>query len=384
MTGIKKVKITCKTISPVHIGSGESLSRFEYYINNDSYVYIIDQNEFISFLKNSKNIMENNKNKKLTLQDLAKTDYMEEYQNYVNEGKSESSLNGFLDSIDKDIANQIINKIKSANKKVKLDFNPENNKREINLFARSAGMPYIPGSSIKGAIWTAILYKYLNDESNQDLKNSIKTEKNGEILKPIIDQLQEKFGRYFMVSDAFFDNNTVITKTNEKPEVWIESIKNNEQFTFELVFKEKLFNKLQTENTKYFWIKIHENYIKIDPPFTSVKDITDSLKSFYNDAVWNYELENLNKEDKLRSFYEENNKPENTLIRVGAGSSSIAVSLYLLFKDDKEIQNILKNKIRNGKEPKTKTERFPILREYTEDKNGKIPYGWVELIQCLA
>lgn len=132
---IKRYKIKLKTLSPVFIGSGKEINKKEYvYYRNSQEVYIPDMNRLFH--------------------DILKRNLDNEYQQYLM-SENMPLLNwlksvGYSDSEIKKLCN------------IHMDCSDalENLNRPIAIqqFVRDAyGLPYIPGSSLKGAIRTCLL-----------------------------------------------------------------------------------------------------------------------------------------------------------------------------------------------------------------------------------
>ena len=140
-----KIRIT--TLTPVCIGSGEELSPYSDYIIDKGYVYVVD---------------------KITLQDkIAQNDaWMETYIEGISCGmennRSRFNLKDFIENtLRMDIENISIVKyeLKTAGQQQKLPVKC--------MLKTPFGEAFIPGSSLKGAIKTAIMYDWINDINEQ-------------------------------------------------------------------------------------------------------------------------------------------------------------------------------------------------------------------------
>ncbi len=129
-----RVKIT--TLAPVFIGSGSSLTKKEYVYNpDDNKLIALNFGKMFSEVKTGKAARE-----------------MRRY--FMN--RSEEGLKEFLDKQDIKIKSEWIESEYSVKGAESVFAN--NNFKGINLFIKDAyGNPYIPGSSLKGAIRTALL-----------------------------------------------------------------------------------------------------------------------------------------------------------------------------------------------------------------------------------
>ncbi|MGB4479926.1 MAG: type III-A CRISPR-associated RAMP protein Csm5 [Caldicoprobacterales bacterium] len=136
---LELVKVKLKTLTPVYIGSGESLTKKEYIFDRQrKLIYIPDLGKLTGFLAQRTMLKAY---ERYLLQPRNNDLYYFLYENKV--GKSD--YNKFtLYTLD---ASEIINQDKF---------------RGILTFVKGAdGLPYIPGSSLKGAIRTAIAAKLL-------------------------------------------------------------------------------------------------------------------------------------------------------------------------------------------------------------------------------
>jgi CRISPR type III-A-associated RAMP protein Csm5 len=168
----KKYSLYCKAISPIHIGSGEILSRWEYIIFNEQVFYTTD--EFWELLyKNSNN------------------NIIDTLMNQI--GKSESLS---LTDIFKTLPNQ--QELKKTLIPSKLEFRPlynKSNKPLIRNIHRFAGSPnfYFPGSSIKGSLRGSYEIQKI---SNSKFQNIAKNEKDEKILSNLYDEIKEEFHNF--------------------------------------------------------------------------------------------------------------------------------------------------------------------------------------------
>lgn len=128
-----------RTLAPVHIHSGDILKPMEYIVKDEE-VLIFDEIDVIGSIKENELL-----NKELLNTYTFSSKRSEYYKNldyYINKG-----------IIDKSIENKY--KVKANNKVGKLDG------KDIHRTMRNIKGPYIPGSTIKGVIRTAILYDYI-------------------------------------------------------------------------------------------------------------------------------------------------------------------------------------------------------------------------------
>ena len=139
----KVYRMSLTTLSPIFIGSGEELNKSMYVYNNRE-IMIIDERKLIKELLLRKGLYESFLNECYS-GNLNLTNFLERH------------LNGYKDM---DIYKYKI--MSYSDVKTNSKFN------NINTFIKSSnGKPYIPGSSIKGAIRTAIIYGEIVNNKNK-------------------------------------------------------------------------------------------------------------------------------------------------------------------------------------------------------------------------
>ena len=157
--------LTIKCLSPVHIGSGRVMKSFEYLYNPDkSEVIFVERSAWISF--------------------LVRHGIMDEFANYIQvTAKALSSSGNFYGMMpwewlrQKGIAAEDIEAVASHKSFATLNTICREDKDSLNdinaCVTLSNGMPYIPGSSIKGALRTSILYSLLMKPENSKFRARI-------------------------------------------------------------------------------------------------------------------------------------------------------------------------------------------------------------------
>ena len=154
---IVEKRLLFKVLSPLHIGSGANFYPFEY-VKFGEHIYFINESKFINFLK--------------------KENLLDDYIKAFTTERQKFSISDYLrhfSLLNEDILHEI------SQYRVRHSL-----KREIQIskFIKDHEMkPYIPGSSVKGAIRVAILY-YI-------LKNLPSDKKEQLIDKPIRRKLSE-------------------------------------------------------------------------------------------------------------------------------------------------------------------------------------------------
>lgn len=337
MSNIIRNKMKLEVLTPLHIGGADyksKLDKKEYIFDKDKKTLtLIDNEKFIAFLI-KKNLfekyiayIENNVNAKVMIQNR------------------NINLFNFLkaNNIDKDIQN--------FRKKapIKLDMNIEN-MNDIKLMLRDVqGKPYIPGTSIKGALINLLLVDYIiknrekfskekriilseckktnDDRSIRGLKNDIKKIVN-QIEKSIIYsdnkslEKSKKFG--ISVSDSYSYSNTrtnfyqdIDEKRTNKPgedksrpmPVAREYIIANSIFDFDITLDIDL---------------LEESKLKI-------KNIDDLIDSIENAMSY------------LINVLEDKNSPRTENLVLGANTGFLQKTIvYALFEDEKERLEVVK------------------------------------------
>ena len=341
---MKNYKIKLQMLSPVHIGSGEEVAPFEYIVKGD-YFYRLNLHSFLPNLP-------------LNLRSR--------FDSAVNSGNIVSIRNFILENIDhtkhtlfKAFAHDSF--IQAYEKNLS---NPSN-QLLVNLAMRRGGdfQSYIPGSSIKGSIRTAVISTI--GESHV-LRDKFKSEK--EILK-YNDAKQDPF-RCIKIVDAalpddvmYIDNSYQIGFKGKKqgPQMFYEQ-------TYSMLDEEDVFAQSElriddelpakTYNDKKFGLQK-----AVSRPLT-MDDILFSCNEFYQKKLED-EFENFYKKDANAAVVEplvkHSFKDNECLLRIGRFSHAECVTL---------------DKHRDPAAPKG----FGKTRTTS---NG-VPFGWVKMIVCQA
>ena len=150
----KSFELTC--ISPIHIGSGESLRPFEYlYDKQKGKVYLINQSKWVAMLSDK--------------------GLMEEYVAFIEGSKQLEGLNLWQWLRNKGVSNQEI--LASSSRCAEAPYSVlAKDKKSLNSLNSGMSLPdgqlYIPGSSIKGVLRTGILYHLLEASSKIEIYQS--------------------------------------------------------------------------------------------------------------------------------------------------------------------------------------------------------------------
>ncbi|MDO5719085.1 MAG: type III-A CRISPR-associated RAMP protein Csm5 [Tissierellia bacterium] len=147
MDKIYEVKL--KTIGPVHIGYGRKINKGQYvYDKVDSRIYIPNENKMMSWII------------KKDLVDSFEKYYMSKNPDLFSWFKANKLLGEFKDYMEYSLSTKSL----KISGKIRLN--------DIELIIKDKDLsPYIPGSSLKGVIRTAIFGEYLYDLGRSETKD---------------------------------------------------------------------------------------------------------------------------------------------------------------------------------------------------------------------
>jgi len=199
------MKLYLKTITPVHIGNGKELYALDYILDKNIY-YNISQNQFLEFL---------------SLNNISYNDYVTWISNTtkdIEKLKTEKKKNKGNKNINKQLSESrkkfnLLNFVKSDKIRKEKEFikylndNAHINKIPFQIFPKNQirghiktafNQPYIPGSSIKGSIRTALLYNYLSRYADKNriyaiIENELQEAKQNpkEKIKRFTDKIEQ-------------------------------------------------------------------------------------------------------------------------------------------------------------------------------------------------
>lgn len=307
------MKIKIKTLTPIHIGSGEALSPLDYFIENGKF-FRIDMDG----LFNDKEFI------------LKKEDFI----NKISKGER------FITRIlDKNLLKKHILYIIPAEKSAE-----NRNPIEVKVFIKSAGRVFIPGSSFKGSILSALIYKNAKEKNIRDLRylqeNTISDISNS--------PLYNKFSRWIEVTDSNF----------KKPEECLELVPVNIEGTKSgkniPTFCEVLRKGIEFE------MEIKKGLYKME-----IEEILKGVADFYKKV---YEKE---KKFPLKQIFPEIPR-DGFVAKIGMGASVLSTS-YLILAEDLNIKDY---SVPRRKSSPLKPGNLPTTKKLI---SGSIPPGWVEV-----
>lgn len=260
------------------------------------------------------------------------------------------------------------------------------NIKDVHEHIKTSDEIYIPGSSIKGSIRTALLYKNLRDSDLERISEEVSRGRRGDpnkIPNKIInsffssdprDTAKKSIMRFLEVTD---------TNTSKAPALHMVRVLtvsggsySYKKFPLYLEFipRKKLeFEMNFTYNDVYDRIGLRNKRELVDP-----ETIRESLYTFSRDYI-EHELDFASRYgvDFLERIYrklEKRNSPENPLMRIGQGSGFLATTIGLRFKEDDYRTYESIRKVSRGR---SYPYEFPKTRKLID---GRIPPGWVKVI----
>lgn len=346
----KTYKIRAEILTPVHIGDGSELEPLEYVIKDR--FYKVKLGEWLSSLSDEKA----SEFKKLTGRDYAQKAVLTSLRKFVRDNIEVDKFNEWST----DVSDAVIKRYDER-------FDAPANQLPMSPFIRTAQKPYLPGSSIKGAMRTA----YLNSLSKiMTVREKRADLVEGELLhaihqregKPPVFSIDKDPFRAVKIKDAFLpDNSTffseVINHNKKDSSINPTSIQILSEVTYGkllnrplsvdidiVIDKRVLESDLQSHNDKITM----ENFLAACDSFyrTSLKEERDTF------------LSSVTGGENIRMIYQEilNASEGGFLFRLGWGSGLISMTI--------------------SKELRTE-------KRYGKSKhlvNGKVPLGFVKLI----
>ncbi len=331
-----------KILSPIHIHSGEVIKAMNYMVKDDK-VLIFDEMDVIESVKQ---------------QELLNDELL---RNFASAGRRRKEYNKTLDYyIDKGIIEKsVVDKYKLKGNNYTEDLSGQ----EIYRTMTNLQGPYIPGSTIKGVIRTAILYDYILNKGIEYIKDAVKflnRVRHFSIDDYIIygvkdgwleqDILQDPF-KFLGVKDVNMVDKevgiyeeTIYNINNFIPGNVIETIEEDnksEQFDFEIRGHKKLVGKYNQEIIKYFKDEELRRVL-----YQYSKDIIEDELEYYR--INKHPLFNTKEIIETLEKIKAKNSIDSPVLRIGKGkgykSNTVALAIKKLDKDyyTQEIKNIAK------------------------------------------
>lgn len=352
-------------LTPIHIYSGETYRPINYMINKSNMVDIFDEMDVIKSIKNNQMLNDE------LLRNMSLTNKRTEYH---------KNLDYFIDKgiVDKSILNE--RKVEANNRVKNLKA------QEINKTMRNIQGTFIPGSTIKGIIRTAIIYDYLLSKGIDFVKEALLSIRNTRFNINIDDYIIFGNGQSGRIEkeiskDPFrFISVKDINMINNKVEIYEESIFNidgfipgnvietikegdsSEEFAFEIRTNFNISRRFNQEILKYF---TSDEILRVLYQYSNdiIEDEIEYFKINKND--------DLNSKEIIEKLQEIKNKNSLSapVLRIGksTGYKSHTVALAIK-KMDKEYYL---------KSAKSIAKPFKYNRNFEYPKTRKIINGYV-------
>ena len=357
---IEKTRLEITTITPVAIGSGNELSPYADYVLDRNRVYYIDRNKLQQKIARNDQLLES---------------YITGISSKMDNTRSEFDLKRFL-----------LNAVKVNIEDVSLFYCPlvsrkPDSKLPIKSMLKTPfHEPYFPGSSLKGALKTVLMYSWLNSKKASEwLENFLKkcsepdrrdSEKG---INRLLDDLESKFDyseSHPQVLQQVTDSSpiskeliTVVDCTRNMP-IRVECIQTDVRSTFELGLCDKTWEELAKSINRYSNNVLYRE--------GDIIEDDENLTEYYNQLV---EIQEQIEEADEGVAY----------LRLGFGKgfyfNSLAEVVYEYVKEDESKFRIYEDYMKKIYPPKPgktfKLNDFPKTRLFI-DKTQE-PLGWVKI-----
>ncbi len=229
------MELSLKTFTPIHIGNGEELYALDYVIHNKTY-YRITQNQFLKFLGNDEKLLTDYVS--WIQKNSAEISTLDQNRERARQSKNRTAEKNYNQELN--IARQNFNLLKFAQKHNLVDKFYDFLKKQCDVNAETPIFPhgnqikgalkignnhlYIPATSIKGSVRTALLFSVLNKTKEGLIKEMIEEQfkklksdigMNEDRKRQQLDELIDQFCFYCGV-EIKKDSGKVETKTNDE------------------------------------------------------------------------------------------------------------------------------------------------------------------------
>lgn len=401
-----------KVLSPVHIGCGEQYNAVSYLLDKrtkPNRIYVL--NEQVIF--NSLNAAQKNK-----------------FINWV-ENERYPNLFKFLKDILGDNKFSLNNQI-AAKALYSIPCLTDEMLRDINVFIKQMLKPYIPGTEIKGAIRTAMLYCAMLDhqeiqnwlqsqlnnflsEYQQDIKlvankKNLDVRENGKKLSDIKKELTDQIHKieknlqniFFSIngnSDAKYDilkflqiGDSELISTDNLAVSYVEPFNISRKFKIFYEFlcpdSELMLTSFKLEDEKSKNVKTEKMNLSKDKRdiISSIKTILEKCKRFSDDLL-DEEISYYTDHGKdnivehLKKIKEQNTK-DSPVIRIGKDEGYLSLTVGLAVKKfNKNLyENVLIHTTKNKSYDSNHGGLFPKSRKIVCWDGQELTTGWVKLI----
>lgn len=356
---IEKTKLKITTLTSTIIGSGAELSPYSDYIVDGNKIGFIDKH------KSQTAIAANDR-------------WLDEYVQGVAMGydnnRSEFDLKSFL------INNKVVHKIDDIIASRCDTVISNNNKLSIKSVIKSPLQePYFPGSSIKGALKTVLMYNWLKtnkDQANKLIEDVInggnfnRLEKKFEYRENAgSSQIYPNVIRQVTDSGRLNRDSIIVVDCERKMPLRLECIRKNLSTEFELVLE------------NYHWADVAEQandyaFDCIDRELDLIER-NEKLRNYFNCSV---DIQDLVNEEIAKS------DTDTAYFRIGFGKgyylNSLGIAIYDYVQDKEYLYNkfeefLKKQFTKKSKENDFSLEEFPRTRLMV--KKTQEPLGWIKI-----
>ncbi len=398
-------KLYLKTITPIFIGQNQAndLSPYSDYVQIGNELIYIDERKFEEALFSKEGLID-----KYVIAIRQKID--------KSRTRSEFELKSFILNNFEDVYKFV---------KIKVPVDQDIKHQTIKRFINSSGRPFIPGSSIKGAIRTAIIYDWLNSAENGkkvvieliNRINELYDEKNKLLEKAKYEALTDVEEKRLKDLTKKRKNEEEVDKIYNEKKIFGDlkpfgydarniKITDSDPFTLNDISVLKLQRVKLKDGTGVspipcetlnpnlegiFRVKIEKNFnhneLKKFNSYT-IGDVFKIINKFSLDSI-EYELSSFDESKFSESidFYKKlkeliiNSSNNFAILRLGAGKTYFDNSIGLaIYKTNKDSFKKFRELLELGKNPSSgrlAIGRFPTTRTLIEAT--KIPIGWIAI-----
>lgn len=360
---MEKLKLKITTLTPVTIGSGAELGPYSDYVIEKSKIHFIDK-------------------KKMVEKIMAKGEkYLDDYVYGVASGIDQSLTKSTFDLKSFLTGNHIIKDIDEVtNSKCLLVGNQDSKLPIKGLIQSPLGEPYFPGSSLKGALKTVLMYNWL--KTNRRAERTIERVLSGGNFNWLEKEFEYKEDE---VTRGIIRKNTIqqVTDSNRlskdanivldcyrKMPIRFQCIAKNQTSEFELTLENYKWEDLAKQANKYA-----EDVLERE--FDIIED-QENINNYHNYLV-----------DIEEEIY--NASANTAYLRIGFGKgyylNSLGIAIYdyvsqkgkehLKSKFEEFINNKFARKNKHGNIQEIVLDEFPKTRLFVTDTQE--PLGWIKV-----
>lgn len=404
-----------RALTPIFIGNGESIKPFSYLLDGNI-VHVIDEDKFFAQLS----LKEQELYQKWIESIIYPLDQLNDEINKAREDfdkrrqlirrrreiEAKFSLWNFLANVLKTRPLPFVSKCEAY--AVKCNVSPEQDGFRL-CMKDMAQKPYMPGTEIKGALRTAILYALVSDSKNypwlrekiKEISSLFKSETQkwktirnfekiagnveakmlrGKKKDAIRDDAKFDFLRMIHVSDSTSLNPnslcielTQMFGTRRYTKTWVETISPGSEVSVLISFgnPDHILKELGLERL-HEWISLPK---LLEACYVRSKDILEEEARYFSNEL---------RLKTLISKLQRENKPDAPLLRIGQGQGflGITVGLSIMKRDQKLFDEAIREGVTLQRRWRTQADNFPKTRRVITDQSGAAInlLGWFKII----